>query len=104
MTEVNLTYDFVPGFNQQTYQEWAKKAIGVVLQSPGLIEFRAHRNILGSPYVRTTTVWKTLIDWTNFAESSEWQKMETELRGAFATNVNVEIWGPSPVAPEPLRP
>lgn len=104
MTEVNLIYDFVHGFDQQAYQEWAKKAIGTVLQSPGIIEFRAHRNILGFPYVRSTSVWKSLADWANFAESPEWQNIETELRGKFATNVKVEIWGPSPVVPEPLRP
>jgi len=104
MTEVNLSYDFIPGFDQQAYKEWAKKAIGTVLQTPGLVEFRAFRNVLGSPYVRTTTVWQSLTDWVKFFESPEWQEIETELRDAFATNVSVEIWGPSPVAPTPLRP
>jgi heme-degrading monooxygenase HmoA len=80
MTEVNLSYDFIPGFDQQAYKEWAKKAIGTVLQSPGLVEFRAFRNVLGSPYVRTTTVWQSLTDWVNFFESPEWREIETELR------------------------
>ena len=104
MFEVNLMYDFVPGVDQAAYLEWAKKAIGVVAQSPGLVEFRAHRNALGSPYVRTTTVWNSQADWVNFTESANWQEIEAELRGRFAVNIKVELWGPSPVLPEPLRP
>lgn len=104
MFEANLLYDFVPGIDQAAYLEWAKKAIGQVLQSPGLIEFRAQRNVLGSPYVRSTSVWQSQNDWSKFAESTRWQEMEAELRSRFAVNVKVELWGPSPVAPEPLKP
>ena len=104
MTEVELMYDLRPEIDMQAYQEWAKKAIGMVLKSPGIIEFRAHRNVLGTPYVRSTSVWKKLADWSNFFESDSWKKLETELRSKFAHNVQVEIWGPSPIVPEPLRP
>jgi len=102
--EVNLYYDLLPGIDQQAYQEWAKKAIAFVMQSPGLIEFRANRNVLGSPFVRSTTVWQTLTDWANFAQSEEWEKIAAELRDSFGVNIRVEIWGPSPIVPEPLRP
>ena len=104
MVEVNLIYEFLPGMDQQAYMEWAKKAIGQVLRSPGVVEFRASRNLLGSPQVRTTTVWQALADWANFVESPEWQALESELRGSFAGNISIELWGPSPVVPEPLRP
>lgn len=104
MTEVELMYDLRPGIDMQAYQEWAKKAIGMVLKSPGIIEFRAHRNVLGTPYVRSTSVWKNLSDWSNFFESDSWKVLETELRTKFAQNIQVEIWGPSPIIPEPLRP
>ena len=101
--EVNLIYDFLPGIDQQAYQEWAKKAIGTVLQSPGLVEFRANRNVLGSPQVRSTSVWQSLADWARFAESPERQRLDSELF-KFASNIGVELWGPSPTVPEPLRP
>lgn len=104
MIEVVLLYDLVPGTEPRAYEEWAKKAIGVVLRSPGVVEFRAHRNLLGSPFVRSTSVWKTLADWQGFFESEAWKGCEAELRGKFAARLKVEIWGPSPVAPEPLRP
>jgi hypothetical protein len=103
MIEVNKTYDFLPGIDRQAHGELAQKAIGVMLQPPGIVELRANRNLLGSPQVRLTTVWETLADWANFAESAERQALESELL-AFTTNINIELWGPSPVLPEPLRP
>jgi heme-degrading monooxygenase HmoA len=103
MIEVNSLWDMLPNANQQAYAEFSKKAIGSMLQAPGLVEFRANRNILGSPKIRVTTVWHTLSDWAKFNESAEWQALELELH-AFTTNTSTEIWGPSPVVPEPLRP
>ncbi len=104
MIEVHLLYDLPPGTDQQAYLEWAKKAIGLVMQSPGFIEFRANRNFLGSPYIRSTSVWKALPDWVNFAESESWRAIQAELLASFTADIKVEIWGPSPVMPEPLRP
>lgn len=104
MTEVDLMYDFRPGVDLKVYNEWAKKAIATTLKAPGIIEFRAFRNALGSPYIRATTVWKSTSDWTRFTESNEWSKIEEELRAKFADNIKVVIWGSSPVVPEPLKP
>jgi heme-degrading monooxygenase HmoA len=104
MVEVVLLYDLVPGTDQQAYLAWAKKAIGIVLSSPGAVEFRASRNLLGSPYVRSISVWKTLADWQNFYESDAWKGCEVDLRGKFASKLKIELWGPSPVVPEPLHP
>ena len=39
------------------------------LQAQGLVEFRAYRNMLGSPQVRLVTVWQTLEIWARFGES-----------------------------------
>jgi heme-degrading monooxygenase HmoA len=98
-----MYWDLLPDLDQQAYEGWAKKTIGTMLKSPGIIEFRANRNILGSPQVGTTVLWQTLADWAKFAESAENQKIQSELY-KFATNVKIELWGPSPVVPEPLRP
>ena len=104
MIEVDMKWDFLPGVDQQAYQAWAKKAIGSVLQSPGIVEFRASRSMLGPPEVRATSVWKTMADWGNFDESATWQALKAELLDQYAQNLSVDIWGPSPVVPEPLRP
>ncbi|MGD8517986.1 MAG: antibiotic biosynthesis monooxygenase, partial [Anaerolineae bacterium] len=103
MIDVDLRWDFLPGVDQQAYQAWAKKAIGTVLQAPGMVEFRANRNMLGPPQVRATSVWKTMADWANFDEGDAWEALKSELLDQYAHNYSVEIWGPSPVVPEPLR-
>lgn len=102
MIEVVLTYDFWPGVDEKVYAEWAKKAIATILKQPGLVELRANRNILGTPQLKTTTVWKTFADYGRFAETA-WPPLEPEMR-KFVTNLRTEIWGPSPVIPQPLRP
>lgn len=103
MIENNMTYELRPNLDQRAYGEWAKKAIGVILQAPGVVEFRAYRNLLGSPQVRSTTVMQTLADWAKFVDTDEWRTLEAELR-AFATDIRIQVWGPSPVLPEPVRP
>lgn len=104
MIEVNLTYDLLPSADEQAYAEFAKKTIGVTLQAPGLIEFRAHRNLcFSSSQVRITCGWERLSDWADFVESATWQALEFELR-TFTTHQRIEIWGPSLLVPEPIRP
>jgi hypothetical protein len=102
MIECDLTYDLLPNVDTKGYIEWARKVIGTMGKQPGLVEFRANRNILGSPQVRTVSVWQTMEDWGKFNQGI-WQPLQTELR-AFATNIDVQIWGPSPILAEPLRP
>ena len=50
-----------------------------------------------------TKEWNSLADWANYTDSDEWRTLEEEARG-FITNIQVEIWGPSPIVPESLRP
>ena len=101
--EVHWSWDFLPGTDQKAFAEFAKNSIATFLKAPGLIEYRANRNVLGSPQSRATTVWQSLSDWAKFAHSKEWAAIETQLR-TFVTNIHVEIWGPSPTVPKPLRP
>jgi heme-degrading monooxygenase HmoA len=102
MIEVTNTYDLQPGVNPESYAEWARKAAETIVQQPGLVELRANRNLLGAPQIRTTTCWRSTIDWATFADGP-WRALEQELR-TFATNFKVEMWGPSPLLPTPLRP
>jgi hypothetical protein len=57
-----------------------------------------------TPEVRATSVWKRMADWGNFDESATWKALKAELLDQYAQNLSVDIWGPSPVVPEPLRP
>ena len=103
MIEVNKTYDLLSGIDRQAYLQVAQKGIKMMLQATGIVELKANRNLLGSPKVRLTTLWNTLADWAKFAESAERQAIESELL-TFTINNNVELWGPSQIVPEPLRP
>lgn len=55
--EVTTTWDLFPDADQEAYGEFAKKAIGEILKAPGLVKFSANCNMLGSPQVRTTSVF-----------------------------------------------
>ena len=102
MVEIIATYDFFPGVDQKAWAELAKKNIGGLRKAPGFMEFRGNRILLGSPQVRTTSVFQTMADWAKFAQSPEYLALETEGR-RFVTNIEAKIWGPSPVVPEPVR-
>jgi len=103
MIEIAFTYDFLPGFDEQAYAALAKKATAMLVAAPGFVEFRAHRNMVGSPHVRRTSVWNSLADWASLAQQPEFQALTAEFR-SYVTNLKVEIWGPSPFVPKPIRP
>lgn len=103
MIEVNLRYDLLLDIDFQAYLNWAQSAINLILQQPGMVEIRVNRNILGSPLIRSTFVWQSLSHWAKFVEGGEWPQMEAELR-KYSANLKYELWGPSPVMPEPFRP
>ena len=103
MIEVAFTYDFIPNFDVAAYTKVARDATQIMLSSKGFIEFRANRNMMGSPNVRRTSVWQSLSDYAAMAQSPEFQKITQEFR-KFVTNIDVHIWGPSPISPEPIRP
>lgn len=104
MIEVCLFFNFYKGVDEDSYSEWAKKAIVHLLKSPGIIEFKANRNLLGTPQVRLSTTWKSLGDWSKFGESEKWIELMGELSKNFATDIKMNIWGASPIAPGPLHP
>ncbi len=97
-----MTYDLGPSVDRQAYQAWSKRTIGALMQQSGLLEFQAYRNMLGTPQIRTTIDWQSLADYEKYLQGA-WQPVEAELR-TMATNIRVELWGPSPLVPEPLRP
>jgi antibiotic biosynthesis monooxygenase (ABM) superfamily enzyme len=102
--EVHISYDLLPNSDPAAYSEWQRKAIIPVMKCKGFVELRAHRNLLGSPHILLITAWETLSDWASFAESGDWVKLVEELGASLATHIHIQIWGPSPVVPESLRP
>ena len=103
MVEVTFTYDFHQNIDEIAYTRLARKATKLMISAKGFIEFRAHRNMTGSPHVRRTSVWESLADWAIFAQEPEFQKLTAEFR-TFVTNLDVQFWGHSPITPDPIRP
>ena len=103
MIEVTTTWNLKADINLEAYEEFSKRAISLYLNAPGCVEFRAHRNLLGSPTVRASYVWQSLADWAKFFESADSQALWAEL-ATFATNIETQLWGPSPIIPEPQHP
>jgi len=103
MIEVTFTYDFHSNIDELAYTKLARKATKLMLSAEGFIEFHAHRNMTGSPHVKRTSVWRSLADWATFAQDPEFQKLTAEFR-TYVTNLDVQLWGPSPITPNPVKP
>lgn len=104
MIEVAVTYDLLPDIDKKAYLGLLKKAIVPVLSQSGIVEIRARRSLSGSPDVLVVLVWQTLADWNRFEMKNEWARLKEEITDKCAKNMVIQIWGPSPIAPEPLRP
>lgn len=102
MIEVVMTWNLTPEMSQEDYAGKAKNWVEDILSADGLIEFRANRS-LTSNKVRTVTLWKSGSDWMSFAESETWNRILGQLT-EFTPNIDTEVWGKSPIIPEPLRP
>jgi heme-degrading monooxygenase HmoA len=102
--EVAITYDLLPDIDQDAYFQLFRKAVVPILQQPGIIEIRSKRSLSGSPQVLVMIAWETMADWNRFEFTKEWTALIEELKKSFVINMKSQIWGPSPIAPEPLRP
>jgi hypothetical protein len=51
----------------------------------------------------TTYEFADMAAWASWYNNEGVQKVLTELH-TLALNVNIELWGPSPVVPAPIRP
>lgn len=85
------------------YMEWLKTAVPRTLAAPGVIEFRAFRGFAGAQQIIATYEFADMAAWAAWQMNEDSQKVWTELH-TLALNVTAEIWAPSPVTPEPIRP
>ena len=87
----------------EAYLKWVQGAVPRVLAVPGVIEFRAYRPAAGAPQVVVAYEFADMAAWAAWWSHQDCQQVFTELH-TLALNVTTELWGPSPVVPEPLRP
>jgi quinol monooxygenase YgiN len=87
----------------EAYLKWAENAVKRLLAGPGVVEFRAYRSATGGSQAVTTTEFSDMAAWAAWQNDENVRKVLDELH-TLALNVNIEVWGPSPVVPAPIRP
>lgn len=87
----------------KAYLEWAKGVIPRALAVPGLLEVRGYRPVAGDSQAVITYEFADLASWEAWYGNPDIQAALVELR-AFTTDVSIDLWGPSPVIPGPIRP
>lgn len=85
------------------YLEWLKSSMPRVLAVPGVVEFRAFRGAAGAPQIVATYEFADMAAWAAWHSHQDAQTAWAELH-TLALNVTAELWYPSPVVPEPIRP
>jgi regulator of protease activity HflC (stomatin/prohibitin superfamily)/heme-degrading monooxygenase HmoA len=69
---------------------------------PGLVELRAYRPVAGSHQIVVTYEFADMAAFAAYVSHDDFHKLMMEVR-AFVTNVSTEVWGPSLLAPKPIR-
>ncbi len=87
----------------EAYVQWSEGAISRTVGAPGVVEFRAYRPASGASQVVVTYEFTDLAAWAAWYANEHVQKTVDELR-TFTAQLTSELWGPSPVVPEPVRP
>lgn len=87
----------------ETAVKWQQEAIQRTVAVPGVVEFRAYRPASGSCRYLVTYEFADLEAWAAWYGHEETQKALGELH-TLALDVTLELWGPSPVVPRPIRP
>ena len=87
----------------EEYLGWAQGAVQRTVAVPGVVEFRAYRPATGASQVVVTFEFADMPTWAAWHDHEDVQKVLGEVR-TFTANLTTELWGPSPVVPEPVRP
>ena len=99
-----ISYDILPD-KIEAYMKWAQTAVPRAVALPGLVEFRAYRGVAGEigSQVVLTYEFANMADFAAYWSHEEMRKLDDEIQ-LFTANQSAQIWGPSPVVPDPIRP
>ena len=97
-----MKWDILPD-KIEAYKEWTSSATKRLISAPGVIEFRGYRPSTGSHQVVVTYEFADFPSWAAWVENEDVRKVKDEMQ-ALTCNRSTELWGPSPVVPEPIRP
>jgi len=88
----------------EEYPAWAQRTIPRILARPGLVEFRGYRPASGAHAIVVTYEFADMASWAAWYGDETIQEIFAEARAGYITDFEAEIWGPSPVLPQPIRP
>ena len=97
-----MKYDINPD-KLDAYGAWAQGAIPSAVGAGNVVEFSGYRPVSGSRGVVTTASFADLADWQAWYESDAVQTIIVEM-ASVTLNLETELWGSSPVLPQPIRP
>ncbi len=97
-----MKWDIHPG-KRGAFIQWVKVGVEKALSVPGVVEFRAYRSFIGDKQIVSTFEFEDETTWLKWRSNAEVNKVLEELY-AVALNVSIEVWGASPVFPDPIRP
>jgi len=84
------------------YKYLQEELIPYFLSLPGMKEMRAYRDDV-SGMVLAEMEWKSYEAWGKAMDNPQTKKVGGKL-SSFTHGINWELWSPSPVIPEPLKP
>jgi quinol monooxygenase YgiN len=87
----------------EAYATWSKGAIQRTLGAGGVTEFRGYRPASGAFQVVVTYEFADMAAWAAWHETETVQAVLTEVH-TLANDVTSDLWGPSPIVPQPIRP
>ncbi len=88
----------------EEYPSWVQNALSKVLSVPGVKEFRAYRVAAGGDNQASSTYeFENMESWASWYSNEVTQKALGELHN-YASHITMELWSPSPLIPEPIRP
>jgi heme-degrading monooxygenase HmoA len=96
-----MKYDINPA-EKESYGEWAQGVIPKVIGAGGVVEFRAYRPVTGDRRVVVTVEFADLATWQAWYDSEAMQEIFADT--SIQQHLETELWGPSPILPEPIRP
>jgi len=97
-----MRYDLRPEKANEYINSWIPSAIERIRAIPGLVELRAYRPVAGSHQIAVTYEFADMAAFASYVSHGDFQTLMMEVR-TFVTNVSTEVWGPSPLAPQPIR-
>jgi len=97
-----MRYDVLSD-KREAYAEWVMPAIRRLFSAPGVTGLRAYRIAVGDSQVASAYEFPDFAAWASWYAHEEVQKVIVESR-SYIVNLTTELWGPSPLAPDALRP